>query len=319
MSDRDLPWSKFYWSDYESDNALRQCSLAAQGLWMRMLCICAKSEPRGYLTVAGVPLDVEALALAISRPAKEVKTLLEELEKWAVFSRDRRGKIYNRRMIADGKRAKKCKTNGAKGGNPRLCEGGTSPGKTTENSAWDNPQKPEARSQKPEARSQKPESTTEDDADFAARATDDGPSRGDPADHGDGAEPATGVIRAFDDALAEAFGEAARRPWPVATDLAEARRWLAAGADLPLCRAVFRAVLQRRSAVKGSPPNGLRYFDRAIADAMATANAAMPQGVADGGQARQGVTGGGGSAKPWEAWGLTEADWRASDEGRAVN
>ena len=106
MADRDRPWSKFYWSDWESDNALRQCSLAAQGLWMRMLCICARADTRGYLAIAGVPLDVDALATAVSRPETELAPLMAELEHWGVFSRDRKGRIYSRRMLRDDRRSK---------------------------------------------------------------------------------------------------------------------------------------------------------------------------------------------------------------------
>ena len=72
---------------------------------MRILCICANAEPRGYLTIAGVPLDVAAIATAVSKPETEVAPLLEELERWAVFSRDRKGRIYSRRMIRDEKRS----------------------------------------------------------------------------------------------------------------------------------------------------------------------------------------------------------------------
>lgn len=104
MSDR--PWSKFFWSDWESDEGLRQCSLAAQGLWMRMLCICAKGEPRGYLTIRGVPLDVDGVSTSVGRPKTEVAPLMAELEHWGVFSRDRKRRIYSRRMIRDEKRSK---------------------------------------------------------------------------------------------------------------------------------------------------------------------------------------------------------------------
>ncbi len=43
-------WSKFYWSDWLSDSALRAVSSAARGLWIDMLCIAAvvcplKSDP----------------------------------------------------------------------------------------------------------------------------------------------------------------------------------------------------------------------------------------------------------------------------------
>ncbi|MGT2468458.1 hypothetical protein ACVOMV_32405 [Mesorhizobium atlanticum] len=55
-------WSKFFWSDWESDPNLRLCSLAAQGLWMRMLCIAAAHEPIGYVAIAGKGLEETALA-----------------------------------------------------------------------------------------------------------------------------------------------------------------------------------------------------------------------------------------------------------------
>ena len=49
-----------------------------------------------------------------------------------MFSTDGRGRVFNRRMIRDAKRAKTARENGQKGGNPTL-------GKTTGNSASDNP------------------------------------------------------------------------------------------------------------------------------------------------------------------------------------
>lgn len=99
------PWGKFFWADWESDEALRQCSLAAQGLWMRMLCICAKGDPYGYVSIAGVALDAAGLSTAVGRPEAEVAPLLAELGRWGVFSRDRKGRIYSRRMLRDEQRA----------------------------------------------------------------------------------------------------------------------------------------------------------------------------------------------------------------------
>jgi len=100
------PWGKFFWADWESDEALRQCSLAAQGLWMRMLCICAKGDPYGYVSIAGVALDAAGLSTAVGRPEAEVAPLLAELDRWGVFSRDRKGRLYSRRMLRDEQRAK---------------------------------------------------------------------------------------------------------------------------------------------------------------------------------------------------------------------
>jgi hypothetical protein len=113
-------WSKFFWSDWESDPNLRLCSLAAQGLWMRMLCIAAAHEPIGYVAIAGKGLDEAALARLAGCAETELGALLAELEGNRVFSRDRHGRIYSRRMIADARKARAARKNGLKGGNPSL-------------------------------------------------------------------------------------------------------------------------------------------------------------------------------------------------------
>ena len=113
-------WSKFFWSDWESDPALRLCSFAAQGFWMRMLCIAAAHDPIGYVAVAGKALDETALARLTGCPVSEVSCLIGELERNGVFSRDRLGRIYSRRMTADARKAAVARRNGHKGGNPTL-------------------------------------------------------------------------------------------------------------------------------------------------------------------------------------------------------
>jgi hypothetical protein len=139
-----MPFGKFFWSDYSSDPALKICSFAAQGLWMRMLCIAAEHDPVGYVAVNGEGLDAESIAALSGGRIEQVEELLAELERRGVFSRDRRGWIYSRRMIRDAKKARKARENGSKGGNPRLS-------KETENQPSDNgedkPHIPEARSQ----------------------------------------------------------------------------------------------------------------------------------------------------------------------------
>jgi hypothetical protein len=46
---------------------------------------------------------------------------MSELDRNGVFSRDRHGRIYSRRMVRDAKTAKEAKKNGKLGGNPSLC------------------------------------------------------------------------------------------------------------------------------------------------------------------------------------------------------
>src|SRR5690349_10503316 len=110
-------WSKFYWSDWESDPALRLCSLAAQGLWMRMLCVAASHDPVGFVAVAGKGLDETALARLTGCSESEIASLLGELAAHGVFSRDRHGRIYSRRMLRDTRKSSDAKKNGKLGGN----------------------------------------------------------------------------------------------------------------------------------------------------------------------------------------------------------
>ncbi len=144
----DLPWSKFFWSDWTSDEALKQCSLAAQGLWMRMLCICATGDPIGYLTIKGNPLDAKGVAISAGVPMGEAESLMAELELWGVFSRDRSGRIYSRRIVRDAAISAKARKNGKMGGNPSL-------GNQKENhQSLKGLDKGEDKTQKPEARVQ---------------------------------------------------------------------------------------------------------------------------------------------------------------------
>ena len=138
-------WTKFFWSDWESDKALALCSLAAQGLWMRMLCIAAQHDPIGYVAVAGLPLSVTDLARLTGASETEAEALLVDLERNGVFSRDRLGRIYSRRLIKDAKASAEAKKNGKLGGNPNLWNNKPNPpGVKPQVKGRDKPQKPSA-------------------------------------------------------------------------------------------------------------------------------------------------------------------------------
>lgn len=87
---------------------------------MRMLCLCAKSEPVGYLRVAGKALTEDDLASLVGKPARQIKELLQELEEHGVFSRDASGCVYSRRMVRDAEKAAMAREHGRRGGNPNL-------------------------------------------------------------------------------------------------------------------------------------------------------------------------------------------------------
>ena len=147
------PWMKFYPSDWRADQALRICSLAARGLWIEMLCIMHESSKPGLLMVNDNPVTETHLALLTGTPPNQLSELIDELESAGVFSRNRDGVIYSRRMTRDQKRAKMARLNGTKGGNPTLCN-------ERRNQAWVNPpdkppDKGRVKTQRPESRVQK--------------------------------------------------------------------------------------------------------------------------------------------------------------------
>jgi hypothetical protein len=152
------PWGKFFWADWDTDPALKLCSFAAQGLWMRMLCIAASHDPIGYVAVNGRGLDAPAIARMTGGVEPEVSALLDELDQNGVFSRDRHGRIFSRRMIRDAKVSKARSKSGSVGasvtnekryGNSDLPQQNLGKG-SANGSANSRPQKPEARSHKPE-------------------------------------------------------------------------------------------------------------------------------------------------------------------------
>lgn len=140
-------WSKFFWADWQSDPALRLCSFAAKGLWMDLLCIAAAHDPIGYVAVAGRGLNETSIARMTGGLESEVRVLLGELEQNGVFSRDRKGVIFSRRLLSDARRAAIARKNGKSGGNPSLLNGG-------EKSGLDNqPDKPPLKPHEPLATS----------------------------------------------------------------------------------------------------------------------------------------------------------------------
>jgi hypothetical protein len=113
-----LPWGKFFWKDWLTDPALSVCSLAAQGLWMRMLCIMSMSTPPGHLTLPPTrrnESEAKQVARMCHADARQVRPLLDELETRGVFDRDNAGNIASRRMIRDAELSENGRSNASKG------------------------------------------------------------------------------------------------------------------------------------------------------------------------------------------------------------
>lgn len=111
---------KFWPQDYEGDPALKACSLAAQGLWMRMLCAMHRSEPYGHLAINGAPPTVKQVAQIAGTTTQTAQKLLSELQSAGVFSITTSGVPFSRRMVADAEKTAQFQEFGKKGGNPTL-------------------------------------------------------------------------------------------------------------------------------------------------------------------------------------------------------
>ncbi|NBW19419.1 MAG: hypothetical protein EBR82_66740, partial [Caulobacteraceae bacterium] len=121
---RDRPWMKFYLDDWCDDLALSLCSLAAQGLWMRMLRVMHHADPYGHLLINGEKPSLSDLSRALNVHHKTLITPLNELASRGVYSVDKNGVIFSRRMVRDHRKSLSDKENGRLGGNPRMTRDG---------------------------------------------------------------------------------------------------------------------------------------------------------------------------------------------------
>jgi hypothetical protein len=120
MTTEVMRWSKFVWADYENDLSLMECSLAAQGLWMRLLCYMHRAAPQGHLVVSGRAATVAQIAQLVRKTPAQVRPLLEELQQANVFDRTPDGIVFCRRMKRDSEMRDRAREYGSRGGNPAL-------------------------------------------------------------------------------------------------------------------------------------------------------------------------------------------------------
>lgn len=237
-----VTWSKFYWADWFSDANLRRCTLAAQGLWMNMLCITMQQEPFGYLKQGDEILTVDDIASMTGKKPKQVRMLIAELERRQVLSRDADGCIYSRRLVRDAVEVQRHRKNGAKGGNPNLIKAnaprGDNPGLNPRVNPEDKPQSPESKS---------PVSSSPESNDNAAPP----------------ASPVAPILRAAE-AMGTTLDALHRKPsWAVFGDTFAT--WLEEGCDpdRDIWPTLRTRILKRRGKIPASPA----YFTEAVREA----------------------------------------------------
>ena len=96
-----LPSLQFYPGDWLRDS-VAGCSLAAQGLWLRMMFLMHDSARYGYLCNSdGSPIPPGSVALRCGCTLEQYEALLHELDSVDVPSRTTEGVIFSRRMVRD--------------------------------------------------------------------------------------------------------------------------------------------------------------------------------------------------------------------------
>jgi hypothetical protein len=108
----------FFWSDWLGDPAVRRLSPAERGVWIDLLALAAIGSPTGYVCDdKGRPLTLEEIARVSNAASTDevAKHIAGILEKGAA-SRDRTGRLFNRRMVRSANLSAKRRLAGVKGG-----------------------------------------------------------------------------------------------------------------------------------------------------------------------------------------------------------
>lgn len=122
------PSFQFYPADWRKDAALQSCSIAAQGLWINVMCIAHECEPYGHLIINGKPMNAAQIGRLVGLSAKECQALIDELSEAGVLSFDDDGAIFSRRMIKD-EELRNIRANGGKAGSSHGSKGAEHGGK----------------------------------------------------------------------------------------------------------------------------------------------------------------------------------------------
>jgi hypothetical protein len=103
----DNPSTTFFWNDWDNEPGMKFCSLAAQGLWVKLLSLAARSREHGVVVVGEHASKVEDLPALLTPACGETAdilgALIDQLVAFKVASVDDQGRLYNRRMVSEAK------------------------------------------------------------------------------------------------------------------------------------------------------------------------------------------------------------------------
>lgn len=124
MSLRNQPYLPLYIQDYLTDEKLNMCSPAAQGVYVRIMCILHKQPKYGMLIMkqkykqnSSIIKDFACvLSKLITFEVQVIDDALTELIDEGVLTIDKEGNLFQKRMIDDGIKCEKKAAAGAIGG-----------------------------------------------------------------------------------------------------------------------------------------------------------------------------------------------------------
>jgi hypothetical protein len=108
--------TRWFWSDWSGDPAVRRLTPAERGLWIDLLALAAVAQPTGYVCdERGNPLSYEEIARFANTTPTDAESLIAAILAKGVASRDRTGRIWNRRMVRDVALSEKRRRSGVDG------------------------------------------------------------------------------------------------------------------------------------------------------------------------------------------------------------
>ena len=109
--------TQWFWSDWSGDKAVRRLSPAERGVWIDLLAYAAVGKPVGYVCDDnGLPISYEEIARFTNATPTEVEALIKGIVDKGAASRDRTGRLFNRRMVRQAELSAKRKKIGKDGG-----------------------------------------------------------------------------------------------------------------------------------------------------------------------------------------------------------
>ena len=130
MALRNQPYIPLYVQDYLTDEKLNECSPAAQGIYIKIMCILHKSEAYGSILLKQKDKQnensVKNFAFKIARllpfREEEIESALSELIENGVMNIEG-DTLFQKRMVRDGELSDKRALAGSKGGNSKSKQG----------------------------------------------------------------------------------------------------------------------------------------------------------------------------------------------------